>query len=211
MLLVRRKKIWQDSSLELSHRFFLNWDNIGLCHYLSFTCITLYFYFCKQCVHHAKTSLYPTPNSWPPFTPFALFPAPSSLVIITLFLLSTCLSGFGLFIYFVVCLLYSTYKSNFIIFVFLWLVSFIMKLWTSSILLKMARSLSFYDQCYSTVYIFHSSLSWGFPGGSVGGEDPLEKEMETHSSLLAWGIPWTEEPGGLQSMGSQKSWTWLGD
>ena len=34
-------------------------------------------------------------------------------------------------------------------------------------------------------------------------EDPLEKEMETHSSILAWEIPWTEEPGGLQSMGSQ--------
>ena len=32
-------------------------------------------------------------------------------------------------------------------------------------------------------------------------EDPLEKEMETRSSILAWGIPWTEEPGGLQSMG----------
>ena len=55
----------------------------------------------------------------------------------------------------------------------------------------------------------------GFPGGSVknlpamqeiqvrslGWEDPLEKEMTTHSSILAWRIPWTEEPGGLQSMG----------
>ena len=37
-------------------------------------------------------------------------------------------------------------------------------------------------------------------------EDPLEKEKATHSSILAWEIPWTEEPGGLQSMGSQKSW-----
>ena len=36
-------------------------------------------------------------------------------------------------------------------------------------------------------------------------EDPLEKEMATHSSILAWEIPWTEEPGGPQSMGSQKS------
>ena len=36
-------------------------------------------------------------------------------------------------------------------------------------------------------------------------EDPLEKEMATYSSILAWEIPWTEEPGGLQSMGSQKS------
>ena len=59
----------------------------------------------------------------------------------------------------------------------------------------------------------------GFPGGSVGKdpsakqetrvpslgqEDPLEKEMTTHSSVLAWRIPWTEEPGGLQSTGSQR-------
>ena len=35
---------------------------------------------------------------------------------------------------------------------------------------------------------------------SLGGQDPLEKEMATHSSILAWKIPWTEEPGGLQSM-----------
>ena len=63
----------------------------------------------------------------------------------------------------------------------------------------------------------------GFPGGSavknlpamletrarsLGGEDSLEKEMATHSSILAWKIPWTEEPDGLQSRGSQ-SWTWL--
>ena len=59
----------------------------------------------------------------------------------------------------------------------------------------------------------------GFPGGSVvknpppmqetwvrspGQEDPLEKEMATHSSILAWEIPWTEDPGRLQSMGSQR-------
>ena len=58
----------------------------------------------------------------------------------------------------------------------------------------------------------------GFPGGSdgqnlpamqetqvrfLGWEDPLEKGMETHSSILAWKIPWTEEPGGLRSMGSK--------
>ena len=58
----------------------------------------------------------------------------------------------------------------------------------------------------------------GFPGGSVvknlpasagdtgsipGQEDPLEKEMATHSNILAWKIPWTEEPGGLHYMGSQ--------
>ena len=62
----------------------------------------------------------------------------------------------------------------------------------------------------------------GFPGGSDGKEfacnagdlglipgleDPLEKEMATHSSILAWKVPLTEEPGMLQSMGLQKSWT----
>ena len=39
---------------------------------------------------------------------------------------------------------------------------------------------------------------------SLGQEDPLEKEMATHSSILAWRIPWTEEPGRIQSMGSQR-------
>ena len=38
----------------------------------------------------------------------------------------------------------------------------------------------------------------------LGWEDPLEKEMATHSGILAWEIPWTEEPGGLQSMESQR-------
>ena len=38
---------------------------------------------------------------------------------------------------------------------------------------------------------------------TLAGEDPLEKKMATHSSILAWKIPWTEEPGRLQSMGSQ--------
>ena len=67
-------------------------------------------------------------------------------------------------------------------------------------------------------------LAKGFPGGSVvknppamqetlvealGQEDPLEEEMATHSNIFAWEIPWTEEPGGLQSMGSQKSQTQL--
>ena len=40
---------------------------------------------------------------------------------------------------------------------------------------------------------------------SLGREDPLEKDMATHSSFLIWRIPWTEEPGGLQSIGSQGS------
>ena len=63
------------------------------------------------------------------------------------------------------------------------------------------------------------TLSMGSPGGSVaknppvmqemwvrslGQEDPLEKEMASHSSIPPWEIPWTEEPGGLQSMGSQR-------
>ena len=42
---------------------------------------------------------------------------------------------------------------------------------------------------------------------SLGWEDPLEEAMETHSSILAWRIPWTEETGGLQSMGSKKNQT----
>ena len=41
----------------------------------------------------------------------------------------------------------------------------------------------------------------------LGGEDPLENGMASHSSILAWKNPWTEEPGGLQAMGLQKSWT----
>ena len=45
----------------------------------------------------------------------------------------------------------------------------------------------------------------------LGWEDPLEKEMATLSSILAWKSPWTEEPGGLQSMGSKKSQTQISD
>ena len=44
----------------------------------------------------------------------------------------------------------------------------------------------------------------GDVGSALGWEEPLEKEMAIHSNILAWEIPWTEEPGGLQSMGSQK-------
>ena len=46
---------------------------------------------------------------------------------------------------------------------------------------------------------------------SLGQEDPLDKGMATHSSPLAWRIPWTEEPGGLQSVGLQKGQTQLSD
>ena len=67
--------------------------------------------------------------------------------------------------------------------------------------------------------MYHLLSYVGFPGGSavknlpamwetwvrsLGQEDSLEEGMATHSSILACGIPWTEEPGGLQSMGSQK-------
>ena len=45
---------------------------------------------------------------------------------------------------------------------------------------------------------------WETQGQSLGREDPLEKEMATHSSILAWKIPWMEAPGRLQSMGSQR-------
>ena len=46
---------------------------------------------------------------------------------------------------------------------------------------------------------------------SLGQKNALEKEMATHSSIFAWEIPWTNEPGRLESMESQKSWTWLND
>ena len=69
---------------------------------------------------------------------------------------------------------------------------------------------------------FYNLVTWRFPGDSVlkdppanagdagstpGWGDPLKKGMATHSSVLAQEIPWTEEPGGLQSMGLQKNWT----
>ena len=47
-------------------------------------------------------------------------------------------------------------------------------------------------------------LQCGRPGFNPSQEDPLEKEMATHSSILAWKIPWAEEPGGLQSVGLQR-------
>ena len=50
-----------------------------------------------------------------------------------------------------------------------------------------------------------SPAMWEMWVRSLGQEDPLEKEMATHSSILAWEIPWAEEPGGLQSVGSRES------
>ena len=55
------------------------------------------------------------------------------------------------------------------------------------------------------------SVNAGDVGSVPGLEYPLEKEMATHSSVLAWKIPWREEPGGLQSMGSHKSQIQLTD
>ena len=49
-----------------------------------------------------------------------------------------------------------------------------------------------------------SVCSAGDPGSIPGQEDPLEEGMATHSSISAWRIPWTEEPGGLQSVGSHR-------
>ena len=81
-----------------------------------------------------------------------------------------------------------------------------------------------YTHTHTHTYLY--PLSWGFPGDSivkkprvkqetqvqlVGWEDPLEKEMAIYSSILGWEIPWTEEPGGLQSIGSQKSQTQLSE
>ena len=74
--------------------------------------------------------------------------------------------------------------------------------------------------------LFLPMTPWGFPGGLVvrirlpiqemwiqflDQEDPLKKGMASHSCILAWEIPWTEEPGGLKSMGSQKDQTQLTD
>ena len=63
------------------------------------------------------------------------------------------------------------------------------------------------DVCQSRRYLQELNGSYGKESAYNAGDlgfDPLEKEVATHSSILAWKIPWTEEPGGLQSMGSQK-------
>ena len=72
---------------------------------------------------------------------------------------------------------------------------------------------AFYQNFFKGVYILislvaqmvkHLPIMWETRVQSLGWEDPLEKEMATHSSTLAWKIPWTEEPGRLQSVGSQR-------
>ena len=75
------------------------------------------------------------------------------------------------------------------------------------------------DFTHSLAHLFFHMWNWGFPHGSavknlptmpetwvqsLSGEDPLEEEMATHSSVLAWEIPGTEESGGLQSLGLQR-------
>ena len=95
--------------------------------------------------------------------------------------------------------------------------------WDESLYPFKALSLHFpkISLLFDYIYIVVITLK-GFPGSSVAKnlpmkqepqeskvlslcwEDPLEEAMATHSSILAWRIPWTEEPGGLQSMGSQR-------
>ena len=79
---------------------------------------------------------------------------------------------------------------------------------------KKNTALGFSDLFYCFVWSLRTSLvaqmvkhlptTWGTQVRFLGWEDPLEKEMATHSSTLAWKIPWTEEPGGPQSMESQR-------
>ena len=75
----------------------------------------------------------------------------------------------------------------YIVVVFLFLTYWLYKAW-ASLVAKMVKNLPAMLETWV---------------GSLGREDPLEEGMATHSSILAWRIPWTEEPGGPQSMGSQ--------
>ena len=77
--------------------------------------------------------------------------------------------------------------------------------WLSHPFVCMPLPMGFPDQTVKSLPAVRETWDW-----SLGWKDPLEKEMATHSSILAWRIPWTEEPGGLQSTGSQ-SWTQLSD
>ena len=102
--------------------------------------------------------------------------------------------------------------------------------WAS--LLSHRERQSVFNHTYTITFMcYYAKLTFcicerDFPGGSVvknlpamqdmwvpslGREDPLEEDMATHSSILAWEIPWTEDPSGLQPVGSQKSQTRLGD
>ena len=59
-------------------------------------------------------------------------------------------------------------------------------------------------KCLGAQTVKHLPAMWETRVPSLGWEDPLEKELATHSSMLAWKISWREEPGGMQSMGSQR-------
>ena len=91
---------------------------------------------------------------------------------------------------------------------------------------KKCRCWIYHDRILTLPIILSLYLCGGFSDGSMvknppsvqetrvlslGWENPPEKEMATPSIVLAWGIPWTEEPGRLQSMGSQKGQIWLSD
>ena len=83
-------------------------------------------------------------------------------------------------------------------------------LWRSFLLLRYLTVFSFIQKIFECLLPCYLSLCGsacdsGYLGliPGLGWEDPLKKEMATYSSILAWRIPWTEEPGGLQSMGSQ--------
>ena len=103
--------------------------------------------------------------------------------------------------------------AKFIISVILWLITVSLHVYVYSI----SHSFSAFVLLYLTFWtsqvaqwwticlpVLQVRETWTQP---LGRDDPLEEEMATHSSILAWEILWTEEPGGLQSMGSQKSWT----
>ena len=89
--------------------------------------------------------------------------------------------------------------------------------WLKQILLCIVWKPAFHDDLWITLpwyslygfpfvaqVVKHLPVMQDIQAWSLGQEDPLEKEMATHSSILAWKVPWTEEPSGLQSMGSQR-------
>ena len=83
----------------------------------------------------------------------------------------------------------STHKWYYLVFVFVWLIS--LSIMSSESVAQRLKCLPAMRETWVQ---------------SLGREDPLEKEMATHSSIPAWRILWTEEPSGLQSMGSQRVW-----
>ena len=72
---------------------------------------------------------------------------------------------------------------------------------TATVILLLIR---FYGASLVAQMVKSLPTMWEVQVQSLGWDDPLEKGMATHSTILAWRTPWTEEPGGLQSMGSQR-------